>query len=78
MLWLYRYLTLYYITIFGSNKPIIIVPVFGGGPEPTYPESVSPRLTFSPGMFPTNQWCHSLCVGSARLGASGSEYNNKS
>lgn len=33
----------------------IIVPVLGGGPEPTYPESVSPRLTFPPGMFPTNQ-----------------------
>lgn len=49
--------------ILGSYKSLynryinhyIIVPVFGGGPEPTYPESVSPRLTFAPGMFPTNQ-----------------------
>lgn len=37
------------------NYYIISVPVFGGGPEPTYPESVSPRPTFPPGMFPTNQ-----------------------
>jgi len=41
-------------------------------PLPTYSESVSPLEISLPGMFTTNQWCHSLNLGSLRDGASGS------
>lgn len=51
---------------------LIYIPVSGGGPEPIYSDSVSPLVISLPGIFPTNQWCHSLYVCSLRLGASGS------